>query len=141
MPGAPHVPKCWVSLVLQVLLGSCLLSLFPSNSFLIDQTSASALTRPVRTRHRSTASCRATATMAFLRAAPVASAPLARGLPPFDHRFVIGLEPRPVARPSRPAPLSASGYRVWSHNSAAWSCRCCTRRDITRCSCLLGDDC
>ncbi len=37
-----------------------------------------AVQRPVCSRQRSTASCRATATMAFLRAAPVARAPLPR---------------------------------------------------------------
>src|SRR5439155_3962544 len=56
-----------------------------------------ALTRPVRMRHRSTASWRATATMAFLRAAPVARGPTPQHLFPFDDWFVIGLEPRKLS--------------------------------------------
>src|SRR6266446_2871595 len=48
---------------------------------------SSAWSRPVLILHRSTASWRATATIAFLRAAPVASAPLAR----VARHFTIGL--------------------------------------------------
>ena len=55
--------------------------LFPSNLLLscvfgvfqISNPSCSRLSRPVRTRHRSTANWRASATMAFLRAVPVVS--------------------------------------------------------------------
>ena len=53
--------------------------LFPSNwTYLIFKPNCCAVSRPVCTRHRSTARCRATAMMAFLRCAPVAFAPLAK---------------------------------------------------------------
>jgi archaellum component FlaF (FlaF/FlaG flagellin family) len=51
--------------------------LFPLNHYLIKPNS-SACTRPLRIRHKSTASCRASATMAFLRAARVVRTPLAK---------------------------------------------------------------
>jgi hypothetical protein len=50
--------------------------LFPSNFTYLINPNSSGRSRPVLIRHKSTANWRATATMAFLRAAPVASAPL-----------------------------------------------------------------
>ena len=54
--------------------------------------SCSAVQRPVCSRHRSTASCLATATMAFLRCAPVAPAPFGQHRQTFLYRWILWLE-------------------------------------------------